>query len=115
MPPVSVTMQPRNLPDVAAPPVLPPVGEELVDGEDEPHAARSRAATAEAAPTLNDILNVYLLDEGSIQAATRPPAQPTSPSRQGQYDSPHGIARTVALPERERKEVADVLVRLMPN
>jgi hypothetical protein len=60
-------MQPRNLLVVAgALEVLPPeVEPELGDGEDEPHAARRRAATAEAAPTLNDILNAYLLKRGS--------------------------------------------------
>jgi hypothetical protein len=59
-------MQPRNLlvvaPDVLL--VVPELGV-VVDGEDEPHAARRRAATLDAAATLNDILNAYLLDEGS--------------------------------------------------
>jgi hypothetical protein len=60
-------MQPRNLLVVAAPDVLLVVPElgDVVDGEDEPHAARRRAATLDAAATLNDILNAYLLDEGS--------------------------------------------------
>ena len=118
MPPVSVTSQARNLLDVAVPPelVLPPeVGLELGDGEDEPHAARSRAATAETAPTLNDILNAYLLKRGQQQAATRPPARPAAPAGPGRYDVPPWDARRVALRGHLRKEVADVLVRLMPN
>jgi hypothetical protein len=102
-----VTMQPRNLLDVAAPLelVLPPeVGLELGDGEDEPHAARSRAATAEAATTLNDILNAYLLRRGQQQAATRRPAQPAAPAGWSSMTSPHGIARRVALQGHPRKE-----------
>ena len=102
---------------VAAPDVLLVVPElgVVVDGEDEPHAARRRAATLDAAATLTDILNAYLLDEGSNRLPHGRRLKPTSPSRLGRYDSPHGIARRVALPGPERKEVADVQVRLMPN
>jgi hypothetical protein len=66
MPPVSVTMQPVNEPVVAAGLELELGGVVLeVDGLEEPHAARTSAATAVTAPALIDVLNSYLLDMGS--------------------------------------------------
>src|ERR1700761_988368 len=81
MPPVSVTMQPRNLPAVDAD-ELPPLG--LADAELEPlvfdvllpHAAASRPATVSTALAARVFFTGYLLFRG----APLPPVRGQSPA-----------------------------------
>jgi hypothetical protein len=65
IPPVSVTMQPVN--ELVAAVLEVELGGVVleVDGLEEPHAARTSAATAVTAAALIDVLNSYLLDMGS--------------------------------------------------
>src|SRR5215469_10112575 len=85
IPPVSVTMQPRNFPLALAPRGL--VGL-LFDGElAEPHAASTNAALATAA-TVIDLLTCYLLDKGTATLPQLPPALRTAPAGQGKMTSP---------------------------
>ncbi|MGO8960557.1 MAG: hypothetical protein ACLQFR_24755 [Streptosporangiaceae bacterium] len=115
MPPVSVTMQPRNLLAVVAAVLLPELLGDDDDGElAEPHPAASRVAPA-TATVIIDLLNSYLLDEGSAMLPQRPPASLATPAGRGHMTPPYGIARRLALPAKARKELADLLVMLMPN
>jgi len=78
-------MQPRNLPLAVGVLVL---LEPLDDGADaEPHAASTSAALATAAVII-DLLNSYLLDEGSATLPKRPPALLTALAGQGRMTSP---------------------------
>jgi hypothetical protein len=66
MPPVSVTIHPRNLPAVvpdAVLLVLDELGDEVVV---DPHAAVTKAATARTAPIRMDCLTAYLLFPGRL-------------------------------------------------
>lgn len=113
MPPVSVTMQPRSFPAVAAP-VL---EVELLAGlpaEAQP-AASSTLALA-TATVMIDLFNSDLLDKGSKMLPQRPPAPLTpQPARGTNVTPPTGIARRLALPAQTRKADRDLLVMLMPN
>src|SRR6266481_3185656 len=115
IPPVSVTMQPRNLP-VVVPPV-PVVLLELLDGVPaDPQAAASSVTALATVTAIIDFLNSDLLDEGSTGLPQRPPAplkpQPAwGPTR----FPPHGNARRLAPQPGTRKALRDLLVMLMPN
>jgi hypothetical protein len=80
MPPVSVTMQPRNLPaDVPEP---------LEDGEvAEPHADSTTSATAAVAAVINFFNNYLLIIDGQRNLAPMPPAR-LAPAGRGTIDSP---------------------------
>jgi hypothetical protein len=84
MPPVSVTMQARNL-------LLPPpaaaglddvaVGVELLEFEDDdPQAAASRAITEKVAAIRIFALKMFLLCPGARQVPGRPPARSLAPA-----------------------------------
>jgi hypothetical protein len=82
MPPVSVTMQPRNLLLAAAVPELAGV---VVDDEGELADAQPAASTVAPATTtvMIDFFNSYLLDEGSNAAATTAGCSSAAPTGQG--------------------------------
>src|SRR5260370_23030387 len=80
MPPVSVTMQARNLPPAAAAPELDDgdaaAGVVLLELEDDdPQAAASRAITANPAANFICALKRYLLCPGALQVPGGPPAR----------------------------------------
>src|SRR5258708_4089454 len=92
MPPVSVTMQARNLP-------LPPTAAaELDDGdaagvvllelEDDPQAAASRAITAKTAAIRIFALKMFLLCPGAPQVPGGPPARSLAPAGWGRVSPP---------------------------
>jgi hypothetical protein len=89
MPPVSVTMQPRNLLAVLA--LLVPAGAPVVVDDEgalaEPQAASSKEALA-TATVMIDFLNSYLLDKGSPGAAAAAAGSLRSPNRPGHHVSP---------------------------
>ncbi len=81
----------------------------------EPHPAASSTVALATATGIIDFLNSYLLDEGSAMLPHRPPAPLTAPAGRGHVTPPYGIVRRLALPAKARKELADLLVMLMPN
>src|SRR5260370_33264617 len=87
MPPVSVTMQARNLPPPAAAPELDDgdaaAGVVLLELEDDPQAAATRAITANPAANFICALNSYLLRPGALQVPGRTPAPSPAPAGWG--------------------------------
>src|SRR5258708_12699453 len=92
MPPVSVTMQARNLPPPAAAAELDDgdaVGVELVELEaDDEQAAASRAITAKTAAIRIFALKMFLLCPGAPQVPGGPPARSLAPAGWGREIPP---------------------------
>jgi hypothetical protein len=77
-------MQPRNLLLALGPVVL----LELLDGGDEEPQAASTKATLATTAIMIDLLNCYLLDEGSARLSKRQPALLTAFAGQGRMTFP---------------------------
>ena len=82
IPPVSVTMQPRNLPVV-----VPPVPLELLEPPDgvpaDPQPAASSVTALATVTAIIDFLNSDLLNEGSTVLPQRPPGSTQTPASPG--------------------------------